>query len=208
MTVAEARKLMAVFWAIYPNYNPINTELAAQAWADATSEYTYKDVEKAFKIYAKNNTSGFAPNPGQIIEEIYRLSHAHEMNANQAWDFVIATIENNDSTRAVDLFEVLPNEIKRAIGGLNSFIEIKYMSKTERAKEKINFSKCYQYELEEQKRFEKLPENIKPMIKESPHAPRLETQKEEPEQDMSDDEWLEFMKNMTDEEYEKWRGDE
>lgn len=50
MTIKDARKLIAVFMVTYPNYKPIDTELAAATWADAMSEYTYEQVSVALKM--------------------------------------------------------------------------------------------------------------------------------------------------------------
>lgn len=67
MTVKEARKIIAVIMVTYPNYKPVDVELAAKIWSDTTDEYDYESVDSALKYYIRSDTSGFAPSPGQII---------------------------------------------------------------------------------------------------------------------------------------------
>lgn len=162
MKIEEARKLIAVFMATYSNYNPVDVELAAQIWARATEEYTCEQVNKAFQVYMRTNTSGFAPNPGQIIDEMYNLSISPLPNENEAWSLVLDSISasKRDFTPTVH-FDRLPELIRKSIGGGEMFCSLIYSDEKELRAAKHDFVRCYNNEREKKRKKDKLPRALK-----------------------------------------------
>lgn len=115
MTIKEARKFVAVLMVTYPNYNPIDEELAAKTWADVTEEYTYEQVDIALRSYMKSSTSGFAPVPGQIIDKIHTMTQPQELNEMEAWSLVSKAIRNS-GYNSVEEFAKLPPLVRKAVG--------------------------------------------------------------------------------------------
>ena len=163
MTVKEARKLIAVFMVTYPNYKPIDTELAATVWADATEEYTYEQINMAFKVYMQTNKSGFAPAPGQLIEKIHEITQPQELNEMEAWALVSKAIRNS-GYNSVEEFAKLPPIIQKSIGLSD---QLRIWALDENYNEQVvssNFMKCYRTELARQKELSKIPMEVRKLI--------------------------------------------
>lgn len=163
MTIKEARKFVAVLMVTYPNYNPIDEELAAETWAGATEEYTYEQVDMALRSYMKSNTSGFAPVPGQIIDKIHTMTQPQELNEMEAWSLVSKAIRNSGYNSA-DEFAKLPPLAQKAVG-LPS--QLRTWALDENYNEEVvssNFIKCYRNELTRQRELQKMPQNVRNLI--------------------------------------------
>lgn len=159
MTIKEARKFVAVLMVTYPNYNPIDEELAAETWAGVTEEYTYEQVDIALRSYMKTNTSGFAPTPGQIIDKIHTMTQPQELNEMEAWSLVSKAIRNS-GYNSVDEFAKLPLLVQKAVG-LPS--QLRTWALDENYNEEVvssNFIKCYRNELAQQRELQKMPQNV------------------------------------------------
>lgn len=163
MTIKEARKFVAVLMVTYPNYNPIDEELAAETWAGVTEEYTYEQVDIALRSYIKTNTSGFAPTPGQIIDKIHTMTQPQELNEMEAWSLVSKAIRNS-GYNSVDEFAKLPPLVQKAVG-LPS--QLRTWALDENYNEEVvssNFIKCYRNELAKQRELQKMPQNVRNFI--------------------------------------------
>ena len=163
MTIKEARKFVAVLMVTYPNYNPIDEELAAETWAGVTEEYTYEQVDIALRSYMKTNTSGFAPTPGQIIDKIHTMTQPQDLNEMEAWSLVSKAIRNS-GYNSVDEFAKLPPLVQKAVG-LPS--QLRTWALDENYNEEVvssNFIKCYRNELAKQRELQKMPQNVRNFI--------------------------------------------
>ena len=163
MTIKEARKFVAVLMVTYPNYNPIDEELAAETWAGVTEEYTYEQVDIALRSYMKTNTSGFAPTPGQIIDKIHTMTQPQELNEMEAWSLVSKAIRNS-GYNSVDEFAKLPPLVQKAVG-LPS--QLRTWALDENYNEEVvssNFIKCHRNELAKQRELQKMPQNVRNFI--------------------------------------------
>lgn len=163
MRIEDARKFVAVLMVSYPNYKPIDTELAAKTWEDVTEEYTYEQVNAALKIYMKSNASGFAPVPGQIIENIHKLIDTQELNEMEAWSLVSKAIRNS-GYNSVEEFAKLPPLVQKAVGLPD---QLRTWALDENFSEDVvssNFIKCYRAELERHKEIRKMPQNVRRLM--------------------------------------------
>lgn len=163
MTVKEARKLIAVFMVTYPNYKPIDTELAAKVWSDATEEYSYEQVDMALKAYMKSSTSGFAPTPGQLIDKIHSITKPQELNEMEAWALVYKAICNSTYNSAEE-FSKLPPLVQKAVGlpdnlrtwAMEENMNVDVVSS--------NFKSTYQSVVKREREISKMPNEIKKII--------------------------------------------
>lgn len=163
MTIKEARKFVAVLMVTYPNYNPIDEELAAETWAGVTEEYTYEQADMALRSYMKSNTSGFAPVPGQIIDKIHTMTQPQELNEMEAWSLVSKAIRNS-GYNSVEEFAKLPPLVQKAVGLSN---QLRTWALDENYNEEVvssNFIKCYRNELARQRELQKMPQNVRNLI--------------------------------------------
>lgn len=163
MTIKEARKFVAVLMVTYPNYNPIDEELAAETWAGVTEEYTYEQVDIALRSYMKTNTIGFAPTPGQIIDKIHTMTQPQELNEMEAWSLASKAIRNS-GYNSTEEFAKLPPLVQKAVG-LPS--QLRTWALDENYNEEVvssNFIKCYRNELTKQRELQKMPQSVRNLI--------------------------------------------
>lgn len=163
MTVQQARKIIAVLMVTYPNYKPIDTELAATVWSDAMKEYTYEQVDTALKVYIRTNTSGFAPAPSQIIEQIQSITQPQELNEMEAWALVSKAIRNS-GYNSVEEFSKLPPLVQKAVGLPEN---LKEWAMTENLNHEVvssNFMRSYKSVLARQQELAKMHSEVRQLI--------------------------------------------
>lgn len=163
MTVKEARKLIAVFMVTYPNYKPIDVELAAMVWADATKEYTYEEVDLALKSYMQTSTTGFAPVPGQLIEKIHTIKQPRELNEMEAWALVSKAIRNSGYNSESE-YAKLPPIVQNAVGMPS---QLRQWALDENYNEEVvmsQFMRTYRTEIARKTEFQKLPSEAQRLI--------------------------------------------
>ena len=163
MTVKDSRKLIAVFMVTYPNYKPIDIELAATVWADATEEYSYEQVNMALKAYMKSSTSGFAPTPGQLIDKIHFITQPPDLNETEAWSLVSNAIRRSAYDSAEE-YAKLPPLVQKAVG-LPS--QLRTWAIDEEYNEQVvssNFMRAYRAEVAREKEVSKMPAKVRKLI--------------------------------------------
>lgn len=66
MTREETAKLLTVMTTTYPNFHLNDIELALDTWWKILEPDNGQDIMDAFTVYARTDTSGFAPTPGKL----------------------------------------------------------------------------------------------------------------------------------------------
>lgn len=166
MNKTDAKKIIAVLMVTYPNYKPIDLELTAKTWADATEEYTYEQVDMALKSYIKSNTSGFPPVPGQIVDRIYGMTVPPELNEMEAWALVSKAIRNS-GYNSTEEFAKLPLLVQKAVGTSD---QLKVWALDEDYSDGVvssNFIKCYRTVCAGKIEFRKMPEQARLLIEQT-----------------------------------------
>lgn len=115
MTMEEARKVVATLMVTYPNYNPVDEELAAKTWVDVAGDFTYSQISKGLNLYMRMSASGFAPTPGQVINTLYNASKPPQLNEMEAWSLVSKAIRNSGYNSEKE-FAKLPPLVQKAVG--------------------------------------------------------------------------------------------
>ena len=163
MTENEAKKLLAVMTVTYPNYKLANVDFAAKVWSDMLGEFTYGQAGSALKAYIRSDVSGFAPTPGQIINQIAKMTIPEELNEMEAWALVSKAIRNS-GYNSVDEFSRLPSLVQSAVGTPE---QLRVWALDQNYNETVvssNFIKAYRMLLSRQSDLSKLPEEIKRAI--------------------------------------------
>lgn len=114
MTREEAKKLVMIITAYYPNWHPADLTFTVNAWYAALKEYNYKNAELALLTYTKTETKGFAPSPGQVIEKMFIADQYTEPNEMEAWTLVSKALRNS-IYGAEEEFEKLPRIVQKAV---------------------------------------------------------------------------------------------
>lgn len=177
MREEEARKIIAVLMVTYPNYKPIDTDLAVKTWTGAMEEYSYECVSTALKAYIRSDSSGFAPTPGQLIDKIQNMIVPEELNEMEAWALVSKAIRNGGYNSAFE-FAKLPPLVQKAVG-LPDQLRIWALDKN--YSEDVvssNFIKCYRAVSQKEKDAKKLPREVRMVIENTnkdSHAAHIES---------------------------------
>lgn len=115
----EAKKLVMVTKSAYPNWKIDDVSMTIDTWCSMLDEYSYNEMSLALKSYIKSDTSGFAPNIGQLIGHLNKLkdivSGVNELTETEAWGIVWKAIQRA-TYYATEEFEKFPQAIKRAVG--------------------------------------------------------------------------------------------
>ena len=73
MTRDEVKVLLAIIYETYPNFKPHNKLHTLEVWEEILAMDDLEDVKGGLLTYIRNDTSGFAPTIGQILESRQRL---------------------------------------------------------------------------------------------------------------------------------------
>lgn len=165
MTLKEARRIIAVLMVAYPNYKPVDTELAASIWAEATEGCAYNLVDAAIRSYIRTDTSGFAPSPGRIVDLVYRMSEPEELDGLAAWSLVSDALRNS-GYHASEEYERLPPLVQKALGSASQLAAWGLDESYSEGVAQSHFIKSYQAVLQREREYQKMPKMVKYLIDE------------------------------------------
>ena len=168
MTKAEIAKLIYVVKATYPNsfsrYTTQDLDNMISAWLSVLTDYTYEQGSAGLKVYLSSDTKGFPPCPGQIVDNILKLSKIAEMTGTEAWALVRKAIRNG-YYGAEEEFEKLPPACQRAIGSPASLRELAQIdTETVETVEQSHFIRAYNTQLEREREDAKIPSSVRALI--------------------------------------------
>ena len=164
MTRELVGKLQMTIQAYYPNYNPPDKEITLNAWYIMLAEYPEELVLQALRACIATNTSGFAPDVGQIMSKIQTISQPQELDGMAAWGLVSKALRNG-TNRAVEEFNKLPPLVRQAVGmpdNLKNWATSDYQ--TIETVIQSNFLRTYETVVKRANEINRMPDNIKSLI--------------------------------------------
>lgn len=165
MTREQVGKLLMTIQAYYPNYNPPDKEITLNAWHIMLAEYPEELVLQALRACITTNTSGFAPDVGQIMSKIQTISQPQELDGMAAWGLVSKALRNG-TYGAVEEFNKLPPLVRQAVGmpdNLKNWATSDYQ--TIETVIQSNFLRTYETVVKRANEINRMPDNIKSLIK-------------------------------------------
>lgn len=176
MTETDVVKMFYMVKAAYPNayrdFGKTETDNFIAAWCMVFADVP---VEKGFaglKVYLATETKGFPPSPGQIMDCIHRLKPNELPNEMEAWTLVDRAVRNSNYNAAEE-FERLPQIVRRAVRNPARLREWAQMDlATFQTVEQSNFLRTYRAEVENERRNQRIPADIRPQLEiiEAPRA--------------------------------------
>lgn len=118
MTLENCAMLLAIIKELYPHEKAAsNPNVKVKAWYNVLKDYEFSEGELAVYNFAKQDTKGFAPVPGQIIEQIMslRMIRQGDLIEMEAWHLVVKAVQRSAYDSESE-FEKLPLEVRRAVG--------------------------------------------------------------------------------------------
>lgn len=164
MTREQVGKLLMTIQAYYPNYNPPDKEITLNAWYIMLDEYPEELVLQALRACIATNTSGFAPDVGQIMSKIQIISQPQELDGMAAWGLVSKALRNG-YYGAVEEFNKLPPLVRQAVGmpdNLKNWATADYQ--TIETVIQSNFLRTYETVVKRANEINRMPDNIKSLI--------------------------------------------
>lgn len=119
MTRDETVKLLYLLHTTYPNsFSGLNTEKIGQmadVWQMILEEENFNDMQMAFKMYCRSDTTGFAPTPGQLIALVKDLEDPYVSTADEAWSKVLLAARDG-TYHAEERFNAFDDITKMCVG--------------------------------------------------------------------------------------------
>lgn len=167
MTREEAKKLIMIITAYYPNWHPSDLTFTVNAWHAALKEYKYKDAEMALMSYTKTETKGFAPSPGQVIEKMHIVDKYTELSEMEAWTLVAKALRNG-IYGSEEEFYGLPRIVQKAVASPSN-LRNWAMADSESVETVIqsNFLRTYRTVKDREAELKKLPDEVQSLIGET-----------------------------------------
>lgn len=165
MTEEQVGKLLMTIQAYYPNYNPPDKKVTLNAWYIMLAEYPEELVLQALRACIATNTSGFAPDVGQIMSKIQTISQPQELDGMTAWGLVSKALRNG-TYGAVEEFNKLPPLVRQAVGmpdNLKNWATSDYQ--TIETVIQSNFLRTYETVVKRANEINRMPDDIKSLIK-------------------------------------------
>ena len=164
MTKEKVGELLMTIQAYYPNYNPPDKKITLNAWHIMLAEYPEELVLQALRACIATNTSGFAPDVGQIMSKIQTISQPQELDGMAAWGLVSKALRNG-TYGAVEEFNKLPPLVRQAVGmpdNLKNWATADYQ--TVETVIQSNFLKTYEVVIKRANEINCMPDDIKTLI--------------------------------------------
>lgn len=116
MTRDETKQILMRIQTTYSNWKPQgDLSLVIDVWHEYLEGFSYEEILCAVKAYVLSNTSGFAPDVGQIIGKLQMMAQKDEITDLEAWALVSRAIKNG-YYGAEEEFEKLPPLVQKAVG--------------------------------------------------------------------------------------------
>ena len=164
MTKNEVIKLLMTIQTFYPNYRVDNKEFTINAWYTIIGDCDYKLMGKALQAYITTDTSGFAPNVGQLLDKLHLIQDPQELNEMEAWSLVSKALRNG-YYGAVEEFNKLPPLVQKAVGSPDN---LRNWSQTDvKAIETViqsNFMRSYAAIVKREYEIKKMPADVQALI--------------------------------------------
>lgn len=164
MTREQVGELLMTIQAYYPNYNPPDKKITLNAWHIMLAEYPEELVLQALRACIATNTSGFAPDIGQIMSKIHTISQPQELDGMAAWGLVSKALRNG-TYGAAEEFNKLPPLVKQAVGmpdNLKNWATSDYQ--TIETVIQSNFLRTYEVVVKRANEINRMPDDIKSLI--------------------------------------------
>ena len=170
MTDYEIGRLVYAVRGTYPKYyanmGAEDLKGLSMAWALVLGEYDFAIASRAVQLYLANDTKGFPPSPGQIVDAIHKITNPRiaEMTATEAWALVRKAFRNG-YYGAEEEFEKLPTACQRAIGSPSNLREIAQLDIDQvETVEQSHFIKAYNTQIIRERETAKMPSDIRALV--------------------------------------------
>lgn len=144
------------------SFKDANIDNVVNAWTAALSDMPYKAVEAGLMSFVRTDTKGFAPSPGQLIDQIHKAA-VTEMSPGEAWALYIKAVRNG-TYGAEEEFAKLPALIQKTIGSPTALRDAATSEDYNHDVEKALFERKYTAELSRARDAAKIPARVRDVL--------------------------------------------
>ena len=112
MTRDETKNIIQLIHETYDSFSVSSAKV--DVWTRILGEYSYEQILGAVVAYMKTDVKGFAPAPGQLIEQISAQQEPAE-SPEELWGLVKRALRNS-SYGAEEEFDRLPPLVQKSVG--------------------------------------------------------------------------------------------
>ena len=168
MNSRDANRILGILAANYPDTDTNKDDAAyikkVELWAACFAEEPYEVVLAAVQAYIVNNPARFAPNIGQVKEQIRQLTQPNELTEAEAWALVLKAISRSGYEAKTE-YDKLPPLVQKVVGSPNQLREWGLMnSETVQSVVASNFQRGYRTMQEREAALQKTPPAIREMF--------------------------------------------
>lgn len=117
MTIQECSNTVAIvqeyYRSFYKDYGKEETLKMINAWHFILDEYDYKQVQIGLKLFLTNDTKGYPPTPGMLINKV-EVAKSNEMPELEAWARVRKSFRCSGED-AKEQHDKLPEILKKCV---------------------------------------------------------------------------------------------
>ena len=154
MTKEETQKVLKLLKVNYPNsftrLSNDETFMYLELWADAFKEIPANIVIQAVREIIDSDTREFAPNIGQVKNQIFKKFEHNRVDVGEAWELVLRSAKC-DYQKAKECFDNMPANIQRAVGSPSFLVELGYSDRDSTGFARKEFERKYQMVLNREK---------------------------------------------------------
>ena len=148
MTDYEIGRLVYAVRGTYPKYyanmGAEDLKGLSMAWALVLGEYDFAIASRAVQLYLTNDTTGFPPSPGQIVDAIHKITNPRiaEMTATEAWELAqldidqVETVEQSHFIKAYNTQVIRERETAKMPSDIRALVEKAVSEKRQLANQK------------------------------------------------------------------------
>lgn len=162
MKDGEAAKLLILIRQLYRNASLADDAVAqARAWALVLDKWSYPQMEAALMAFVANDTKGFPPSPGQLIDTAINLTQkGDELTEQEAWSLVQRALSNGTYGYREE-YAKLPPLVRACIGSPNQLREwVQTDASAINTVTASNFMRSYRAKKASKDRYARTPEFI------------------------------------------------
>ena len=165
MTLKEAAHIVAILQINYPDtYRTMSDESlheAVRLWQKMFDAEPVSLVLEAVEAFMRTSTDRFAPNVGQIKEQIRKLTQPRGMSETEAWSRISAALRNSTYGYREE-YAKLPPTLQKVVGSPEQLREWAQMdAETVQSVVASNVMRSYRVEERREAEMAKLPEAVR-----------------------------------------------
>jgi len=119
MNLQETTQVVFGIKAVYPahfqRYSKTDFDGMISAWSGVFANIPFEVVKYGVNAFIANDTKGFPPVPGQIMQYIQLAKHGDKLSEGEAWSLVLKAVQNSLYNSDAE-FQKLPADVQRAVG--------------------------------------------------------------------------------------------